>query len=45
MGSHTHPEEFLEKFWQKEPSTRGETVTYKFKKDNYYVISGVNPNG
>jgi hypothetical protein len=23
----------------------GETVTYKFKKDNYYVISGVNPNG
>ena len=45
MGSHTHPEEFLENFWQKELSTRGETVTYKFKKDNYYVISGVNPNG
>ena len=45
MGSHTHPEEFLDNFWQKELSTRGETVTYKFKKDNYYVISGVNPNG
>jgi hypothetical protein len=45
MGSHTHPEEFLDNFWQKELSTRGETVTYKFKKDNYYVISGINPNG
>jgi hypothetical protein len=45
MGSHTHPEEFLDNLWQKELSTRGETVTYKFKKDNYYVISGVNPNG
>jgi hypothetical protein len=45
MGSHTHPEEFLDNFWQKELNTRGETVTYKFKKDNYYVISGVNPNG
>ena len=44
-GSHTHPEEFLDNFWQKEINTRGETVTYKFKKDNYYVISGVNPNG
>jgi hypothetical protein len=31
--------------WQQELSTRGETVTYKFKKDNYYVISGINPNG
>ena len=38
MGSHTHPEEFLDNFWQKELSTRGETVTYKFKRDNYYVI-------
>src|SRR5260370_8675464 len=45
MGSHTDPEEFLDNFWQKELNTRGETVTYKFKKDNYYVISGVNPNG
>jgi len=45
MGSHTHPEEFLDNFWQQELSTRGETVTYKFKKDNYYVISGINPNG
>ena len=44
-GSHTHPEEFLDNFWQKELNTRGETVTYKFKKDNYYVISGVHPNG
>jgi hypothetical protein len=44
-GSHTHPEEFLDNFWQQELSTRGETVTYKFKKDNYYVISGINPNG
>jgi hypothetical protein len=44
-GSHTHPEEFLDNFWQQELNTRGETVTYKFKKDNYYVISGVNPNG
>jgi hypothetical protein len=26
-------------------NTRGETVTYKFNKDNYYVISGINPNG
>src|SRR5467141_1598039 len=45
MGSHTDPEEFLDNFWKKELNTRGETVTYKFKKDNYYVISGVNPNG
>jgi hypothetical protein len=44
-GNHTHPEEFLDNFWQKEINTRGETVTYKFKKDNYYVISGINPNG
>jgi hypothetical protein len=45
MGSPTRPEEFLDNFWQKEINTRGDTVTYKFKKDNYYVISGVNPNG
>jgi hypothetical protein len=44
MGSHTHPEEFLDNFWQRELSTRGETVTYKFKKDDYF-ISGINPNG
>src|SRR3981081_2544422 len=34
MGSHTHPEEFLDNFWQKELNTRGETVIYKFKKDS-----------
>jgi hypothetical protein len=44
-GSHTFPEDSLDNFWRKELNTRGETVTYKFKKDNYYVISGVNPNG
>jgi len=36
MGSHTHLEEFLDNFWQKELNTRGETVTYKFKKDNRF---------
>jgi hypothetical protein len=45
MGSHTFPEESLDNFWQEELKTRGETVAYKFKKENYYVISGVNPNG
>jgi hypothetical protein len=45
MGSHTHPQEFLDNFWQKELITRGVTVSYKFKKDNYYVVSGINPNG
>jgi hypothetical protein len=44
-GSHTFPEDSLDNFWQKELNSRSETVTYKFKKDNYYVISGVNPNG
>jgi hypothetical protein len=44
-GSHAFPEDSLDNFWQTELNTRGETVTYKFKKDNYYVISGVNPNG
>jgi len=48
MGSHTHPEdlkESLESFWQEELARRGETVTYKLKRANWYVISGVNPNG
>jgi hypothetical protein len=47
QGSHTHEDigETLESFWRKELSERGETVTYKLKKDNYYVISGVNSNG
>jgi hypothetical protein len=48
MGSHTHPDlqnESLDGFWEKELTDRRNTVTYKFKKDNFYVISGVNPNG
>jgi hypothetical protein len=48
MGSHTHPDllgESLDGFWQKELADRGDTVTYKFKKRDFYVISGVNPNG
>jgi hypothetical protein len=48
MGSHTHLEnlkESLESFWQEELGRRGETVTYKLKRANWYVISGVNPNG
>jgi hypothetical protein len=35
----------LEAFWAKELSERGQTVTYKLKRANWYVISGVNPNG
>lgn len=48
MGSHTHPDELdesLDGFWKKELTDRGDTVTYKLKKGNFYVISGVNPNG
>jgi hypothetical protein len=48
MGSHTHSDllgESLDGFWQKELGDRGNTVTYKFKKDDFYVISGVNSNG
>jgi hypothetical protein len=45
MGSHTHPEEFLDNFWQRELSTRGETVTYKFQEGRLLLISGINPNG
>jgi hypothetical protein len=47
QGSHTHEDigETLDHFWRKELSERGDTVTYKLKKDNYYVISGVNSNG
>jgi hypothetical protein len=44
-GNHTFPEESLDNFWHEELNTRDKTVTYKFKKDNYYVVSGVNPNG
>jgi hypothetical protein len=47
-GSHTHPDisdESLNGFWQKELTERGDTVTYKVKKDDFYVISGVNTNG
>jgi hypothetical protein len=47
-GSHTHPDisdESLNGFWQKELVDRGDTVTYKVKKDDFYVISGVNTNG
>ena len=48
LGSHTHPDmsdESLNGFWQKELADRGDTVTYKSKKDHFYVISGVNQNG
>jgi hypothetical protein len=47
QGSHIHEDigETLDGFWRHELSERGETVTYKLKKDNYYVISGVNSNG
>ncbi len=47
-GSHTHPDTFAENlngFWQKELADRGDTVTYKLKRANFYVISGVNSNG
>jgi hypothetical protein len=47
-GSHTHSEnagENLNGFWQKEVAERGDTVTYKVKKDDFYVVSGVNHNG
>jgi hypothetical protein len=47
-GSHSHPDlvdESLNGFWQKELADRGDTVTYKVKKDDFYVVSGVNPNG
>jgi hypothetical protein len=48
MGSHTYPDllgESLDRFWQKELADRGNTVTYQFNKDDFYVISGVNSNG
>jgi hypothetical protein len=48
MGAHTHaevPDESLDGFWQKELDDRGHTVTYRFKKNNFYVISGSNANG
>jgi hypothetical protein len=48
FGSHTHTGELnesLETFWQKELAERATTVGYKVKKNNWYVISGVNPNG
>jgi hypothetical protein len=48
FGSHTHPDdqkESLEGFWQQELARGGETVTYKLKKANWYVISGMNLNG
>jgi hypothetical protein len=47
QGSHIHQDtgETLDGFWRRELSERGETVTYKLNKDNYYVISGVNSNG
>ena len=48
MGSHTHPDllgESLDGFWQKELADRGDTVTYKIKKNDFYVISGVSSNG
>jgi hypothetical protein len=47
-GSHTNSEnagENLNGFWQKEVAERGDTVTYKVKKDDFYVVSGVNHNG
>jgi hypothetical protein len=48
FGSHTHPDtlgESLNGFWQKELTDRGDTVTYKVKKDGFYVLSGTNKNG
>jgi len=48
FGSHTNTGELnqsLESFWQKELAERATTVTYKVKRNNWYVISRVNPNG
>jgi hypothetical protein len=48
FGSHTHPDDFAESlngFWKKELADRGDTVTYKLKKEDFYVVSGVNRNG
>src|ERR1700721_464187 len=47
FGSHTHPDsgESLNDFWKKELADRGDTVTYKLKKEDFYVVSGVNQNG
>lgn len=48
FGSHTHPGELNESlgnFWKKELADRGSTVNYKLKKNDWYVISGVNTNG
>jgi len=48
FGSHTHPDDFAESlngFWKKELADRGNTVTYKLKKEDFYVVSGVNQNG
>jgi hypothetical protein len=48
FGSHTHPDVFgetLNGFWKKELADRGDTVTYKLKKEDFYVVSGVNQNG
>jgi hypothetical protein len=48
LGGHTHPDslgESLNSFWEKELTDRGDTVTYKLKKDGFYVISGINQNG
>jgi hypothetical protein len=47
FGSHTHPDdlgESLNGFWQKELATRGDTISYKVKKTDFYVVSGVNKN-
>jgi hypothetical protein len=45
QGSFIQENETLDGFWSKELSERGDTVQYQLKKDNYYVISGVNTNG
>jgi hypothetical protein len=34
--------ESLNGFWKKELADRGDTVTYKLKKEDFYVVSGVN---
>jgi hypothetical protein len=45
QGSFTQQDETLDSFWSKELSQRGDTITYRLRKANYYVISGVNANG
>lgn len=35
----------FESRWKDELRTRGSAITYKVKKDNWYVVSGVEPDG